>query len=75
MRSSAAVRWMVVTSGGDPHNVAKRFLSCCGCGVAAELESVSSARVALTKLAERDYDLLLLAPDVEDSEVSILVQS
>ena len=49
---SSVVRWMVVTSGGDPHHVAQRFLSCCGCGVAAELESVSSARVALAKLVE-----------------------
>ena len=65
---------MVVTSGSDPHSVAKRFLSGCGCGVAAELESAGNARTALAKLAERDYDLLLMAPDVEDSEVDILVQ-
>ncbi len=72
-RKSTTACWLVLSRGGDHRAIAKNFLLQSGRRIAPELNEAASVEDALNKLAERNFDLILVRSDVGDPEPAILV--
>jgi PAS domain S-box-containing protein len=69
-RKPNAVGWLVLTRSGDHRKIARDFLLRGGRRITPALEAAEIVEDALDKVRVKHFDLILLGPDVGDSELT-----